>query len=114
MSPRATTKKASAWRIRGAPRRFPRGLLTELGRKNVITVFLTCSPRERVLRCAAREGEKIIPGARAHLEKVLPDLPQAEFADYLAALEKLNDPCRRRPQVLERRVARADRDVNAC
>jgi cytidylate kinase len=62
-------------------------LLRSLGRAGLCSVYLTCAPRERALRCVARE---ISPFARARLELFLPTRPERGFAEWLVALAVLD------------------------
>ena len=81
-------------------------LLRRLGRKHLLTVVLTCDPRERALRYVARE---ISAEARARIEPRLVVQPDANFRTYLRALGSIDDADAR--AVAARFVEIADRDA---
>ena len=63
--------------------------LKELGRENVLSVYLACGPKERALRYVAREcGDD----ARTRIEPQLKVDPDASLKDCLLALGGIDDP----------------------
>jgi cytidylate kinase len=64
-------------------------MLERLGRKNVVSVYLVASPRERALRYLERE---LSPAVRARIEPRLHLPPEATLEEALAAVVALGDP----------------------
>ena len=64
-------------------------VLQELGRKNVVSVYLTASPRERALRYLSRE---LSPAVRARIEPQLKIAGDATLEEAMAAIVALGDP----------------------
>ena len=64
-------------------------MLQELGRKNVTSVYLVASPRERALRYLSRE---LSPEVRARIEPKLHIEKGATLEEALAAVVALGDP----------------------
>lgn len=62
--------------------------LRQLGRKNVVSVYLKCDPKELALRYVQRE---VSPEARARIEPLLVVPKGASFAQALEALGKIDD-----------------------
>jgi cytidylate kinase len=63
-------------------------MLRQLGRKNVVSVYLKCAPKELALRYVARE---VSLEARARIEPLLNVPASASFTDALEALGKIDD-----------------------
>ncbi|MCC6808193.1 MAG: AAA family ATPase [Deltaproteobacteria bacterium] len=62
--------------------------LRQLGRKNVVSVYLKCAPKELALRYVQRE---VSPAARARIEPLLNVPKSATFIEALEALGKIDD-----------------------
>jgi len=76
-----------------------------MGRKNVVSVYLVASPRERALRYLQRE---LSPEVRTRVEARLQLPPDATLAQAMQAIVALDDPDANKIASLWRDIAKRD------
>ena len=80
-------------------------MLERMGRKNVVSVYLVASPRERALRYLQRE---LSPEVRARVEARLQLPPDATLEQAMHAIVGLNDPEANKIASLWKDIAKRD------
>lgn len=80
-------------------------MLERMGRKNVVSVYLVASPRERALRYLQRE---LSPEVRTRVEARLQLAPDATLEQAMQAIVALNDPDANKIASLWKDIAKRD------